>query len=57
MVYLLLQLVPVFSMMFLLTSAAGSGLWAVRLEQEAKEEVERTRDIIDPPPPYEDNPV
>jgi len=57
MIYLILQLVPVLSMMFLLTSAAGSGLWAVRLEQEAKEDEESRRDIVDPPPPYEDDPV
>lgn len=29
---LLLQLIPVLSMLFLLTSAAGSGLWAADLE-------------------------
>lgn len=31
---LILQLVPVLSMFFLLTSAAGSGLWAVKLEEQ-----------------------
>ncbi len=33
-VYMILQLVPLFSMFFLLTSAAGSALWSVHLEQE-----------------------
>ena len=55
-VYLILQLVPVLSMGFLLTSAAGSGLWAVRLEEEAREEEEQIRNA-EPPPPYEDDPV
>lgn len=34
-VYMTLQLVPVLSIMFLLTSAAGSALWSVRVEQAA----------------------
>lgn len=33
-VHLILQLIPIMSMFFLLTSAAGSALWAVHLEQE-----------------------
>lgn len=33
-VHLTLQLVPGLSMLFLLTSAAGSGLWAAKLEKE-----------------------
>lgn len=33
-VHLLLQLVPGLSMFFLVTSAAGSGLWVVKIEQE-----------------------
>ena len=35
-VALLLQLVPVLSMMFLLTTAAGSALWAVNLEEKRR---------------------
>ena len=35
-VALLLQLVPVLSMMFLLTTAAGSALWVVKLEEERR---------------------
>lgn len=52
---LLLQLVPVLSMLFLLTTAAGSALWVVELEQKR-----RARENIipsDPPPEYEDDPV
>lgn len=40
--YLVLQLVPVLSMLFLLTSAAGSALWAAKMEDEAKEASGRT---------------
>lgn len=35
-VALLLQLVPVFSMLFLLTTAAGSALWVVKLEKQRR---------------------
>lgn len=35
-VALLLQLVPAFSMLFLLTTAAGSALWVVKLEERRK---------------------
>ena len=37
-VALVLQLVPVFSMLFLLTTAGGSALWAARLEEANREE-------------------
>lgn len=54
-VYLILQLVPVLSMVFLLTSAAGSALWSVRIEQE-NVDVERQPDEEgDLPPAYEDS--
>lgn len=35
-IHLLLQLVPGLSMFFLVTSAAGSALWVVKLEQQRK---------------------
>ncbi|KAF2273910.1 uncharacterized protein EI97DRAFT_138327 [Westerdykella ornata] len=35
-VYLLLQLIPVFSMVFLLTAAASSALWAADLEKQRR---------------------
>lgn len=35
---LLLQLIPVLSMLFLLTTAAGSALWVVKLEERRKRE-------------------
>jgi hypothetical protein len=59
-VALLLQLVPVLSMLFLLTSAAGSALWAVKLEElrridEAPSAATITGEEI--PPSYTDNPV
>ncbi|KAJ7642238.1 hypothetical protein FB45DRAFT_786336 [Roridomyces roridus] len=40
MVTLLLQLIPVLSMMFLLTTAAGSALWAADLERKRERERE-----------------
>ncbi|OCT44021.1 hypothetical protein CLCR_00125 [Cladophialophora carrionii] len=49
---LTLQLVPVLSMFFLLTSAAGSALWAAKMEK-----ARRSRDnaTISGPEPYQDN--
>lgn len=54
-VALLLQLVPVFSMLFLLTTAAGSALWVVELEQKRRAREHTTPD--DSPPEYVDDPV
>ena len=50
---LLLQLVPVLSMLFLLTTAAGSALWVVKLEKQnrLREGEPQTQ------PDYTDNPV
>jgi hypothetical protein len=43
-------------MAFLLTTAAGSALWAVRLEEEAQAAEEQSGEI-EPPPPYVDDPI
>lgn len=44
--YMLLQLIPVLSMFFLLTSAAGSALWSVHIERERGDsQLEREEDI------------
>lgn len=58
-VALLLQLVPVLSMLFLLTSAAGSALWVVKLEETRRHlEPDATHDVppgghyVDEPPQY-----
>ena len=50
---LMLQLIPVFSMLFLLTTAAGSALWVQKLERQrtARENAGQARDG------YVDNPV
>jgi hypothetical protein len=67
-VALLLQLVPVLSMFFLLTSAAGSALWVVKLEEQKRlEEADMLVNRANPraneqgdeeaPPPYTDNPI
>ncbi|KAK0931750.1 hypothetical protein LTR29_016157 [Friedmanniomyces endolithicus] len=39
-VYMVLQLIPVLSMLFLLTSAAGSALWSVHVEQQSAQATE-----------------
>lgn len=52
-VALMLQLVPVLSMFFLLTSAAGSALWVAKMEK-ARRERER---IGAPEDPYHDDPA
>ncbi|KZF21753.1 hypothetical protein L228DRAFT_159150 [Xylona heveae TC161] len=46
---LILQLIPVLSMFFLMTTAAGSALWVVRLEKQ------RRLESADVEPPYVDN--
>jgi hypothetical protein len=51
---LVLQLIPVLSMLFLLTTAAGSALWAARLEDEEQGEVESNQR---PSEQYADDPV
>jgi hypothetical protein len=63
-VALLLQLVPVLSMFFLLTTACGSALWAVKLEEQKKLIAEApvpapaaATDEENPPPPYTDDPI
>jgi uncharacterized protein involved in cysteine biosynthesis len=53
-VHLLLQLVPVLSMLFLLTTAAGSALWAVKMEKARRS---REAEHEASPEPYEDTPV
>ena len=52
-VALLLQLVPVFSMLFLLTTASGSALWVVQLEKQRRQ----TNDDALADPEYTDDPV
>jgi hypothetical protein len=65
---LLLQLIPVLSMFFLLTTACGSALWVVKLEEQKgivarAAGVEVVRDVEggnveeDAPPAYTDDPV
>jgi hypothetical protein len=50
-IYLFLQLIPPFSMLFLLTAAVSSALWAADLETARREQEER-RDA----PQYVDDP-
>jgi hypothetical protein len=53
-VSLALQLVPVLSMFFLLTSAVGSGLWAAKMETARRS---RENATVPGPEPYHDDPV
>ena len=60
-VHMILQLIPVLSMAFLLTGAAGSALWVVKFEQDGNPEAlvvssqSTTQDATQEP--YEDDPV
>ncbi|KAI0871721.1 hypothetical protein GGS24DRAFT_470379 [Hypoxylon argillaceum] len=61
-VAMILNLVPVLSFFFLLTSTAGSSLWAAKLEHQMRTPPEALgqspeQDPDGPPPPYVDNPV
>ncbi len=53
-VALILQLVPVLSMLFLLTTAAGSALWVVELEEKRRSL--SSPDDLESTPHYEDHP-
>lgn len=55
-VALVLQLVPVLSMFFLLTSAAGSALWVVEMEK-LRRRVEGRRQGLEGDEPYTDDPA
>jgi uncharacterized protein involved in cysteine biosynthesis len=54
-VALMLQLVPVLSMFFLLTTAAGSALWVAKLEE--MRQARESNAPGDAPPEYVDDPV
>jgi hypothetical protein len=59
---LLLQLVPVLSMFFLLTTAVGSALWVIKLEEQKRIVAEDPPapvegGDVEAPPPYTDNPL
>ena len=59
-VYMILELLPPLSMLFLFTTAAGSALWTAKLEDEAQAEARSGQAEEEPdeqPPAYEDNPV
>ena len=54
---LLLQLVPVLSMFFLLTTACGSALWVVKLEEQKMLIAEAPVVDSEASPAYTDDPV
>ncbi|RYP46550.1 hypothetical protein DL768_007266 [Monosporascus sp. mg162] len=66
-VAMLLELVPILSFLFLLTSTTGAALWAAKLEEQKRRRAAVSGDAapvssqehepVEPPPPYEDDPV
>ncbi|KXJ89439.1 hypothetical protein Micbo1qcDRAFT_12611 [Microdochium bolleyi] len=70
-VAMLLELIPVFSFFFLLTSTTGAALWTAKMEDQkrgverrpeegqepAQQRQQDEHDPDEPPPPYVDNPV
>jgi uncharacterized protein involved in cysteine biosynthesis len=57
-VAMILELIPILSLFFLLTSTAGSALWVADMEDTKQDQAVRAL-IGEPaaPPPYEDDPV
>lgn len=55
-VYMVLELVPPLSMVFLLTTATGSALWAVRIEQEQQQVDGERQPLNQDTPTYTDEP-
>lgn len=56
-VHITLQLIPVLAMLFLLTTAAGSALWSVQLEQRLQQsQLVQQSEEDDEPPAYTDEP-
>ena len=53
-IYMILQLIPILSLFFLLTSAAGSALWSVHIEREKTDQQPLEEDDL--PPEYTDEP-
>ncbi|KZZ90861.1 hypothetical protein AAL_07087 [Moelleriella libera RCEF 2490] len=61
-VAMILELIPVLSFLFLLTTSAGSALWAARIEHERERRrlgnsSARGQTPTEPPPAYSDEPV
>jgi uncharacterized protein involved in cysteine biosynthesis len=61
-VAMILNLIPILSFFFLLTSTAASSLWAAKLEHQMRIPPEAPGELPEqepdgPPPPYVDNPV
>ncbi|KAI1424279.1 hypothetical protein F5Y12DRAFT_461154 [Xylaria sp. FL1777] len=59
---MILGLIPILSFFFLLTSTAGSALWAAKLEHQMRVTPETQGEVSgqepdEPPPPYVDNPI
>lgn len=56
-VTMLLELIPVLSLFFLMTSTAAAAMWAARIEEDRRREV--VQDLVgeDVPPPYSDSAV
>lgn len=56
-VAVILQMVPIFSLFFLLTTVCGSALWAAELERERRISEAADEDNNTSPSPYTDSPI
>ena len=57
-VAMILELIPILSFFFLLTTSTGSALWTARMEHESRQrEVDGAGEEPDAPPPYTDDTV
>jgi hypothetical protein len=55
-VAMILELIPIFSFFFLLTSTAGSAIWVAKLERQKRQVVDTEESPENmPPPPYSDS--
>jgi uncharacterized protein involved in cysteine biosynthesis len=57
-VAMILELIPIFALFFLLTTTAGAGMWAARIEEKEQREAVRylvAEEDSSAPPPYTDD--
>lgn len=56
-VVMILELIPILSLFFLLTTSAGTAMWVARMEEERKRTAVEALVGEDVPPPYSDDAV
>ena len=54
-VAMILELIPILSFFFLLTTTAGAAIWTARLEEGRQQTVPQDPEQPDDPPPYTDH--